>query len=41
MKEPTWIRRMNRSMIKHGDDGACKGNKNEVFGGAFNTLEPP
>jgi hypothetical protein len=29
------------SMIKHGGDGACKGNKNGVSSGVFNTLKPP
>jgi hypothetical protein len=29
------------SMLKHGQDGMCKGNNNEVPGGVFITLEPP
>ena len=29
------------SMIKHGDDGMHKGNKNRVSGGVFSILEPP
>ena len=29
------------SMIKHGKDGARKGNKNRVSSGVFNILEPP
>ena len=29
------------SMIKHGEDGARKENKNGVSGGVCNTLDPP
>ena len=29
------------SMIKHGDDGMRKGNKNGVSGGVFSTLKAP
>ena len=29
------------SMIKHGEDGACKGSKNRVSGEVFSTSEPP
>jgi hypothetical protein len=29
------------SMIKHGDDGMRKGNKNGVSGGVLCILEPP
>ena len=29
------------SMIKYGDDGACRRNKNEVSSGVFNSLKSP
>ena len=29
------------SKTKHGDDGMCKGNKNEVTSDDFRTLKPP
>ena len=29
------------SMVKHGDEGACKENKNGCSSGDFRTLKPP
>ena len=29
------------SMIKHYDEGAHEGNKNELYEGDFRTLKPP